>query len=371
MQAVRWPKIEPRAGRKNGIAAALGLLVAAFAFGIGSPAGAGDRAFERLGDLQVSNFLLEPTFFYSEPQTGQFQPGNSLASISWYRDAIISGKITVGTKALLGQPARYGPASEQDLGIVEGYAQAEGYLGQARLGLIPLPFGLEGGDVEGHLRFPRSLIFQRRMIPLRDYGAGYAIDWNGFFSEWEAHNGEAGKDLDNQIWLTARWGWSPNARFRVGASGATGRTTVKSTNPSGTSSSTAAWIDVGQPSRTRVGNVFVDWNAAPIGLAAEATVGETAQDGNNLAFSGGHADLYWTITPEFAGLARWDQYGARSDRYGTDWAQEITLGAAFRQPYETSVIYLYVSKSMQKDVSPDQHVVRLVWRLTPYIGARQ
>ena len=335
-----------------------------------SPPGTFERPYDRLGDLQVSDLLLEPSFFYSEPKTGHFLPGNSLVSFIWTRDAMISGKITLGTKALLGEPLLYVTTdNDQELGIVEGYAQAEGYMGRARLGLIPVAFGLEGGDVEGSLRFPRSLFWQKRLVPLRDYGACYQINWDGFFTEWEAHDGEGGKDLDNQIWFTARWGWTPSANFKLGASGSTGRTTPSSTHPAGSTVNSNAWIDVDQPSRTRIVNAFVDWTVHPVEFSAEAMVGETLQDGNALAISAGHADVYWSVSESWAALARWDQYNAKSDKFGTDWTQEMTLGGAWRSSYETSVIYLYFSKAMQKDVSPDEHVVRVVWRLTPYIRA--
>ena len=330
---------------------------------------------DRLGQLEVSDLLLEPTIFYGEPKVGQFQPGNSILGVSWIRDSVISGKIAVGTKALLGAPARYGSVNDQELGIVEGYAQADSYLGRVRLGLVPLAFGLEGGAVEARLRFPRSLLFQKRLFPLRDYGLSYAIDWNGYFSEWQLHNGEAGRDLDNQTWFTATWGYRPSAKFRVGASAQVGRTTILSTNPTGALSSSSAGLDVNQPSKIRAGNAFVDFTVGQVSVAVEATAGEIAQDpgpsGGNSSFGGGHADAYWTFSEAFAGLARWDQYVAKSDARGTDWAQAATVGIAYRQPYETSVVYLYATKTWQKSAAQDDHSVRLVWRITPYASARR
>lgn len=324
---------------------------------------------ERLGELELTDFLLEPSFTYSEPKSGQFEVGNSLLQATWKRDATISGVITVGNKSLLGIPARYEANPTNELTFVEAYGQADTTYGRFSLGLIPLPFGTERAGEEGHLRFERSLLYRKRLVGLRDIGATYQITHNGFFSEWAIHNGESGKDLDGQTWFTATWGWR-GIHALLGFSGMTGRTTPQSTNPSGTNNTTTAALDVNRMAKFRAANFFYVWEGEPFSAKVEATLGETFQDLDRFKFNAGHVDLYYTTTPSFGFLLRYDTFDPRSDLQG-DRIQEATVGIAWRSRYETSALYLYGTKVFQENVSPDVHRFMLTWRLTPYILSRR
>ena len=322
---------------------------------------------DKLGSFVYSDLFLEPTYIYSEPNRGHFSAGYSYLGAKWRRDQLISAIIRVGSKSLIGAPARYGPPPADEFGLIEAYGQIDSDYGRIRAGIVPIPFGLEGGDSEPRLRFPRSLLYQNRLINLRDQGFTYRISNAGFFSDWAIHNGEGGTDLDNEMWFTARWGWQGGRFFRVGFSGAAGRTSVFSTNPRALTTFTYdPGLDPNRGARMRIANFFFDWRNHPFGLEVEATAADTRQDDDMVKMRHARVDLTWNATSSATWLARFDTLDPRSDRF-TDQMSVGTLGIAWKSRYYNSVLYLLGSKTMQENVKPDAHRVQVIWRLTPEV----
>lgn len=320
---------------------------------------------EGIGTLEFSDLLLEPRFLYKEKVGGAFEPGSSFLAATWTRDRLISAVFKVGSKKLIGVPSRYASASTtEELALIEGYGQLDSEYGRLRAGLIPIPFGLEGGDAERRLRFPRSQLFQSRFVNLRDQGISYRMLVNDFFSDWAVHNGEGGADLDNETWMTARWGYDDGRNFRMGLSGSAGRTTSKSTDPGGTAAVTETGFLIAAPSRIRIANVFIDWLTEPFRLSLESTAGDTFQNDQVVKFRAAHADLEYHRGQDFSWLARYDVLSPRSDVSSTQ-VQEYTLGFSWRSRYENSVLYLLGTKQVRQDVPQDTHRGLLVWRITP------
>jgi hypothetical protein len=329
---------------------------------------------EQIGTFRLDDVFLEPTFRYIEAHRGEFSAGNSFLAAAWVRDSAISVNFKLGSKALLGVPLRYKSAptveAEHELTFVEAFGQAETTYGRIRAGLVPVPFGLEGGEAEAALQFDRSLFYRFRLIPLRDYGFNYHIDNEGFFSDWTVHNGEAGPDLDNEMWLTARWGYASGRtrrdRFIVGFSGSTGRTTPASTQSAGSSIATGS-------SRFRTGNFFFGWDRARFGVELEGSLGEIRIDrgaGDEVSkFRSGHFDLSYLLVEGTRLLARYDGYDPDIEK-GNDTRQEASIGVAWSSRYETSSLSLLTTKVFLEGVTPDVHEVRLVWRLTPSVNPR-
>ncbi len=323
------------------------------------------KADEGLGMLSLSDLLLEPTFTYSEGTRGNFSLGASYLEATWRREAMISGVIKIGPQSLIGKPARYSAAASDDVAIIEGFAQADTDWGRVRLGLVPLPFGVEGGDAERRLRFPRSLPYRTGFLGLRDYGFNYRISYEGFFSEWAAHNGEGGANLDDETWFTARWGWQGGRFFRIGFSGATGRTTPRSTNPQGTTLNLPELgLDVNKMARVRIANFFLDWEISPVRLEVEANAADTRQDETDIKFRALRVDLEYQTGASVNLLARYDAMDPRNDVEG-DQITELSAGFAWRSQYENSVLYVIGTKRMQQDVPHDVHRGMILWRVTP------
>jgi hypothetical protein len=332
-----------------------------------------------VGELSVADLLLEPIYLYEERSTsvgsfGQsksgFKPGYSLLGVQWRRDRYLSGILKLGSKYLVGAPARYVPQSSTDeIGIIEGYGQIDSDYGRVRVGLVPIPFGYEGGDAEARLRFPRSLAYQYRLVNLRDYGVSYRIAYDGFFSDWAIHNGEGGPDLDNEAWLTARWGWQGLQFLRVGVSGSAGRTSPQSTNPIGTTTPQtleAAGLDVKQISRVRVANAFIWWDTRPIRLLLEYTGGDVRQDTREGRIKAMHVDFEYETSPTWSLLTRYDTMDPRDDVDG-DTVTEASAGIAWRSEYENTIVTLIGTKRYSEDPSQGNHRVQLTWRISPSV----
>lgn len=329
-------------------------------------AGLNSQADESLGRLELSGLLLEPSYGHVEPHTGSFSAGRSYAELRWTLDPMVSATLKFGSRELLGQPARFGVVTNpESLAVIEAYGQTEAALGRLRFGMIPIVFGLEGGDSEKTLLLPRSLIFINRYLVLRDAGASYHISSAGFFSDWAIHNGEGGTDLDNNLWFTARLGWRSDTGLVVGVSGSTGRTSPASTNPKGTASSDAAWLDVNQDARLRIVNAFVSWRLKLLRLDIEGLAGEAMQGESVIKTRALHADLIWFTGSSVNALLRYDVMDPRNDR-GNDQLTEYSVGLAWRSRYQNSVLTLLGTKRVQQDVPVDEHRALVMWRITPF-----
>jgi hypothetical protein len=330
------------------------------------------HAEEKLGEISVSDLLIEPTFNLTEPKTGSFSPGYSYLGATWRLDNMLSGTIKAGSLDLLGVPARFGPApASTQLGVIEAYGQLESDYGRFRVGQVPISFGLEGGENEPRLLLPRSLLFQYRYIVLRDYGMTYRILNEGYFSDWAIHNGEGGPDLDNEMWFTARWGWQGGNFFRGGISATVGRTNPQSTNPTGITDPTllatadaAAGMDVTLPAKIRIANLFLGWEFEPFSLEVEGDIGDTDQTSKLTGMRAAHADFQWNVIPGLTPLLRLDVLEPHAE-IGGDMISEGTIGLAWKSHYENSVLTIAATQRVVQNVNPDIHKLMIIWRLTP------
>lgn len=320
---------------------------------------------ERIGTLEVYDVFLEPQFHYLETRTGGFEPGNSLISFRWLRDDAISAVVTAGTEQLVGRPRRYRSGTEAEFTLAEAFIEARSTIGDFRFGRVPLPFGTESGRGEARLRLPRSMIHRERYVGLRDQGLSYAIENNGFFSEWAVHNGEGGPDLDNQMWFTSRWGWQGGSGLYLGVSGIAGRTTPESTQVAdGSRTAVQAGLDPNQSSKQRFGNAFVEWDARPFGAVLEGTLGESEQAEEIRRLRAGHLDLFYSWSRQLGLLARYNvldpDHRAKGDRQ-----EETTFGVAIKGLYDTSTVYLLTTRTQIEGAAKSRHEAMLIWRLTP------
>jgi hypothetical protein len=321
-------------------------------------------AQESLGSLAVSGLFLEPTFVYYEPSQGSFEAGRSFLAISWTREPNLSAVLKVGSRSLIGTPARYGPAPVDQLALIEGYAQLDMIAGTIRGGLVPIEWSLEGGDTEERLRFPRSLLFENRAINLRDYGVSYHLSTGGFFSDWAIHNGEGGTDLDNRMWFTFRAGFQNGRALKVGISGSTGSTTPLSTNVAiPTTTVTTAGYDVTHSAKIRLANAFGEFNWERLTGSFEVTGGDVQQDSGSNRLRAGHVDLDYDLSDKWSLLARYDQFDPTSA--DNDSVHDMMAGVALKSVYENSVLYLFGSQRKYEGQPNDIHRVLLIWRMTP------
>ena len=350
----------------------LASFVACLAFlNLMSPTSA-QAALDRLGDFSLSNFFLEPSATYGERRAGGFGFGNSHIEVNWTQQNYLSAVMKLGSSDLIGQPARYGNPAPAQIQFIEAYGQLSSDWGQLRSGLIPLSFGLEGGDTEMNLRFPRSLLFSRRIIGLRDEGISYRITTDGFVSEWAVSNGESGADKDDRLWFTARTGWTYGRFLRMGFSFQTGNTTAKSTDPEGKLTPPASGFDPTRPSHVRIADAFFRYGDKAFGMEVEAAAGDATQlftlstTTQRLRFL--RVDTDWQFWRGLTALARYDVLDPDASARG-DLVQETVAGLAWRDAYETSVLTMLFSKVVDQ-AAQTSHQVQLIWRLTPVAMGR-
>ncbi len=325
---------------------------------------------EKLGKVFLSDLFLAPRFNYSEPKSGKFLVGPSYAAADWTSGEIFSGHFAFGTKSLLGVPSRYGVVNGEEFSIVEGYAQVSTDFGRARLGLQPIPFGLETGVNEANLRFERSLLFQRGYMGIRDLGLSYSISNDGFFNDWLIHNGEGGSELDDQTWFTTRIGYHRNF-FTSGLSAQTGKTNPLSTDPNGKWAGTpagtteATGIHIDEGAKYRLFNLFFSYRSKDIETNLEFTTIDIYQNDRNVHPNTGHLDIFVPIKEMWGALFRYDYFDAKEP--GNPMAQQYTLGACLKSRYETTNLYLYASRNVLPAPMNDSHQILLVWRVSPFV----
>lgn len=327
------------------------------------------KADETLGQLSVSSVFLEPQFVYSEPSHGAFEVGKSFLAVEWNREPSLSAVLKVGSRSLIGTPARYGPAPIDQLALIEGYAQLDTEIGSIRGGLVPIEYSLEGGDTEERLRFPRSLLYDYRFVNLRDYGASYHMSTGGFYSDWAVHNGEGGTDFDNRMWFTFRAGFQNGRSFKLGLSGSTGSTTPSSTARAGVTLPTLvqAGFDPTQAAKVRLANLFSEGTWERLTVTLEATLGSAQQDSVTQQLKAGHIDADYNFSDTWSLLARYDLLDPTSA--SNDRIENVMAGVALKSIYENSVLYLFGSRLRTEGDANDTHRILLIWRMTPFANA--
>jgi hypothetical protein len=336
-----------------------------------------EETLERLGHLGISDFLIEPQYVFSEAKRGGFSAGSSFVAFSWDQKEPLSAHLKMGSRRLIGVPSRYAATDPtermDDAAVIEAYAQSESLFGRLRAGMIPIYFGLEGGNVEHELRFPRSAAFRNGWVNLRDVGISFQIRHEGFFSDWAIHNGEGGSDLDNEAWFTARWGWRNRRSLRLGLSGSTGRTAQASTSVSDSSSGPSSGLSFGgdeggldssRPAKIRLANLFVQWESRPIRAAIELTAGDLRQGESELKARTGRFDFEYGVHHPLGFLFRFESFDPQTDREG-DRREDVTLGMILKNRYETSTLFLLATRSVGETQKEGEYRCLLAWRMTP------
>jgi hypothetical protein len=322
-------------------------------------------AREQLGLLKVDNLVIRPQFYLLEPALGDFQLGESLFSVRWEMDTKIDAVFTVGAKDLIGTSTHYVEELGEDLGFIEAYGEYSSSYGKVRAGLQPVAFGYEGSLGEADLNMPRSLVYQKRLVPLRDIGLSYQIEYMGFFTRMMVHNGESGANVDGRPWYTANWGWRDQRRWQFGLSGQTGTTKPESTN---LSQDQLAGVDPLKPAHWRLGGPFMVWTPHRWRLIFEGHVGEVTQEKVTNKYGVGNVSLTHTGEPWFWGI-RYDHLDPHLDQDG-DQQRQISLSVGYLSERNTSRVFLVVSKVFEETRQLPNDELRLVWHLTPRLPAQ-
>lgn len=327
---------------------------------------------ETLGQLEVSDILLRPNVQLQESRKASFSLGESSFEVTWRLDEALSGHFRVGSRPLINQTARYSDTVNNDLMLVEAFAEWAGPYGRFRLGRISLEYGAEGSWLERDLMFSRSMIFSKRVVALRDDGFSYEIENNGWFTNLSVTNGESDQDLDGRLWQTGRWGYRQGKILEVGLMGQAGGTNTGSTVKTvgtGTSavqtptSDTTGGFNANENSKWRMGGVFAQWYPRWWQVILEGTFGECVQSNGGGKFSVGHIDVVHQLKSGYLVGVRADHFDPNSNKDG-DRILEASLLAGVENATRTSSVLLIGTKVFQEGNSSGNDRLLLVWRLS-------
>ncbi len=323
--------------------------------------GSASHAREALGEVKVDNLVVRPQFHLVEPAKGDFKIGESLFSVRWLMDEKTSAVFTIGSKSLLGTSVHYTNVENEDLGFVEAYGEYKFDYGTFRAGLQPVEYSLEGKIPEADLNMPRTLIFQKRWVPLRDVGLSYEISNDGYFTHIMVHNGESGPNLDGRPWVTAIWGWE-GLRLRMGLAGQTGSTKPESTS---SSADTLAGVDPSFEAQWRQGGPFIQWTPPNWQMRLEVDLGELVQEEKIRKYSSGSFTVTHELNSFFWGL-RYDQVDPNQSR-DNDRISEVSLALGLVSARRTSRLFLVGAKVFEEGAQIPNDELRLIWHLTPQL----
>lgn len=323
-------------------------------------------AEEVLGEMGVQRILLEPSFSLREPKRAEFVLEKALVGFRWKNDAYWWADVTIGNLELIGKPSRYGEELS-GLGLVEGYGEFASGIGNFRAGLLPIDFALEGGAREEQLMFPRSLIYQKRLLGIRDVGLNYFVN-NGYaFTSLTVHNGEGGSDLDNRTWFTAKWAYIAKDQ-EIGISAQVGQTSPESTN-SVLDPTLDEFFTSTEKHKMRLSALYGErqykqWSYGFKTYLAEILSDSTNNNAKTLQFGGATLDLSFSYGSSADILLRYDEIRSYP-LTGRHKEMQVILGLALHNWNETSSFLIYAIKNLSevKEVSDDQ--LLLTWRYAP------
>ncbi len=318
---------------------------------------------EDIGELKIHDLLLRPQALLKEPQQGSFSIGESSFALRWELQEKYSSVVRLGPRTLINPLARYSATVNDDMILVEAFAQYDDPYGRFRLGRLPVEFGYEGRQWERAMIFPRSLLFQRRVVMLRDVGFAYDVEHNNFYTGFVVHNGESDTDVDGRLWYTARWGYRLD-NFDLGLSGQTGSTKPIASSASG---DTLAGVDPTREARWRLMGLHTVVNGRNWEWIAEFYMGEREQVRNQDVeigrFNAGHTDFSYQFSKTFSAHLRYDHL-SKNSKLTQEMERQASLALVLSNSTGSSNLILVGTKVIEKDNIPNDEI-RLIWNLSP------
>lgn len=317
-------------------------------------------ASEKLGRVNIDNILLYPTYLVEEGQHSEFGLGLSSASFSWVHSQNLSAVFRIGKKSLINPALHFIDTPDDSLGIYEAFGYLSGLYGNLRMGLIPVNFGLEGSWSEEQLIFPRSLLFDQRVMALRDLGLSYQTSHNGYYTSIAIHNGESDKNLDGRMFITSSWGWMNHRNLNLGVSAQAG--TTKPLSTSTVKNDFVANVDVNEEALWRIANIYTLWNPHRWYLMIEMYFGEVEQD-QVTKYHGGHGDFGYQWNSYFGTFLRYDHFDP-NEKLDGDLQRQASLALRVSDKYQVNTLFVTLIKKMEQGIEINNDQVLLSWRLT-------
>jgi hypothetical protein len=323
-------------------------------------------AQERAGTLRLDEVYLEPTFISKEREGGRFGLNETSFSLSWnYQDSFRS-VLSVGSLVERYTPQVY--LSDDDVnegfGVYEAFGEYQGIYGRVRFGLLPLNYGYGGYQNKRALVFPRPMIYEERVVARRDFGLSLSTQYNGYYTEIVAHNGELDeKARDGRIWTTANWGWTNENNLRVQLSMQVGQTGAEATT--GPLTPGLAGFDYSQDALWRFADLSLHWFPRKWEVVLQASIGEREQGNDRGTLSANNLDVIHMFRPGLGLGLRYEVYDPDRDQDGDD-ITNTSIALVTGTAENTSRVFLIYNARSQGGSSAALDEFRLVWRLIPY-----
>ncbi len=315
---------------------------------------------EDIGELKIQDLLLRPSFLLKEAAQSDFSIGESSVALRWELEQKYAGVIRIGSRTLLNPMARYSSVVKEDVMLVEAFAEYSDIYGRLRFGRLPVEFGYEGRQWERYLIFPRSLLFQRRAVMLRDVGVSYDLSQNDWYTGFVISNGESDTDTDGRTWYTARWGYKTE-RLEIGLAGITGSTKPVATLTSG---DTLAGVDSSKEAKWRMGGLFINHSQKNWDWVLEFYQGDLLQELKVSKFHTGHTDLSHDFTKRFSTHLRYDFFDPNLE-VANDIERQVSLALVLSNSTRSSNIILVGTKVLEQGTQVPNDEVRVIWSLSP------
>jgi hypothetical protein len=321
------------------------------------------EANERLGQLSVEDLLLRPMFKMTEGPDGEFSVYQSSINFLWIMDESFKAQLRLGSLQLRNPMLHYADEVSNELGLVEAFAEYSGMLGQISMGLLPVEYGIEGSWLERDLIFERSLFFEKRILPLRDFGFKYKVDFKGFYTHIMVLNGEGdSENRDGRMFVSSKWGWTNYRNVDVGVSGFSG--TIKPDESAALPTSYLASANYSLESLWRIGTFYLYWHPNQWHFLLETHFGELEQNEIMTKFNGGHVDWGYNWSDQLATFIRYDHLDPDDSRDG-DMIRKSSLAFALYDKYKTNTWILSAAKVYEQQSQINNDELFLVWRVTP------
>ena len=270
----------------------------------------------------IGEVFLQPGFVFSKKNSFQLFPSSiylSLGKDYYSAHLLFSENRSFLKNFFLHQ---YNPQrTKYRYGMTSAFIQADWPVyGRLRLGLIPLPYGLEGGLRDSQLTLPRSVFYQ--FIPNHDLGLSYLVSYKGFYVESALHNGAFQGNsfstpmVSQRLWWTTKGGWKGVYGIDIGMSASVGEFIGQNLWPY-------------YSHARRIGNAYLGFQIKQLSFKSEFHFGEIYFDENKIPISAWHIDLELPLTRKTSIFGRWEYLSMNNNIDLIDVQKKLTVGFAF------------------------------------------
>jgi hypothetical protein len=315
------------------------------------------NAFSAEGPSLISfkEIYLQETIRAAEQTQGGFDPFQWKLGVEGKLQSDLQVNMSIGQTALLYRPNWITASGGETVSLLEAQVLFKTSVVDIYAGQTLIPWGEEGSKEENELFIPRSFLYEKGLLPLRDLGAGVIARYEGLYFDIFAHSGEGGgyqQAGDNRLFVTGQWGYETPTEDRFGVSVTGGR-----------------YLSAASLSETRLkgGNMFFGLHIFSAYLEAEAsyfqsfvtTAGATTQT-DLMAW---HGDLQLPASENVNLLYRYEQYNPNL-KVASNILGRGYFGVEWHSRNSFSRFFIFLVKNNESLQETPNDELRLTWRIT-------